>query len=342
MLFNYKWQIADGYPVKGVEKSNLKVFSTFACGGGSTMGYKLAGFDVIGANDIDPEMQKVYVENHKPKHYFLCPIGDLLTKELPEELFNLDVLDGSPPCSTFSMAGLRDKAWKIKKKFKEGQAEQVLSDLFFDFIALADRLQPKVIIAENVKGMLMGNAKAYTREVLKAFDDIGYQTQLFLLDASFMGVPQRRKRVFFICTRKDLKMPKMSLSFNEPQIIVEELEKQCKTSQGKKVSKVYYDLWRNTPLGKSLSYSHPKGSFFNSMRVHPKHVLPTIASTEAGAFIHYSNPNLLSDEMIVLGGSFPTDYNFLKVKPRYLVGMSVPPVMTAQVAYQVRKQLFKI
>lgn len=54
--FPYKWNLKDGYPAKGIEKHGLKVFSTFACGGGSSMGYKLAGYDVIGANDIDPQM----------------------------------------------------------------------------------------------------------------------------------------------------------------------------------------------------------------------------------------------------------------------------------------------
>ena len=114
-MFNYKWQLKDGYPAPGVEKHGLKVYSTFACGGGSTMGYKLAGYDVIGANDIDPQMAKVYKENHHPKFYDLCPIGDLLNKELPEEYYNLDILDGSPPCSTFSMAGQREKSWKKRQ-----------------------------------------------------------------------------------------------------------------------------------------------------------------------------------------------------------------------------------
>jgi DNA (cytosine-5)-methyltransferase 1 len=134
--FPLKWNIKDGFPAKGIDSHKLKVFSTFACGGGSSFGYKLAGFDVIGANDIDPKIAKVYKENHYPKYYFLCPIRDLLEKNLPKELFNIDILDGSPPCSTFSMAGSREKAFKKEKVFREGQAKQVLSDLFFDFICL--------------------------------------------------------------------------------------------------------------------------------------------------------------------------------------------------------------
>ena len=149
--------------------------STFACGGGSSMGYKRAGCSIVAANDIDPEMAWHYKRNLNPPLYYLCPIRDLLTADLPDELFALDILDGSPPCSTFSMAGSREKAWGKEKHFREGQAKQVLSDLFFDYLDLAERLKPKVVIAENVKGMLIGNAKGYTKLVMARFKEIGYR-----------------------------------------------------------------------------------------------------------------------------------------------------------------------
>lgn len=168
--FSYRWNLKDGYPQKDVDNHKHKVYTTFSCGGGSSMGYKLAGFDVIGANDIDPQMCKVYVKNHNPKFYDLCPISALLEMDLPKEYYDLDILDGSPPCSTFSIAGSREKVWKKDKVFREGQAKQVLSDLFFDWIALVKRLKPKVAIAENVKGMLMGNAKSYTKRILEEPD----------------------------------------------------------------------------------------------------------------------------------------------------------------------------
>ena len=68
---DWKWTMANDYPK---EKNGLKVFSCFACGGGSTMGYKLAGCDVIGCCEIDPKMNEVYVKNHNPKHNFLMDI----------------------------------------------------------------------------------------------------------------------------------------------------------------------------------------------------------------------------------------------------------------------------
>lgn len=90
--FPYNWKLAEA----NFTKDKGKVFSCFACGGGSTMGYKLAGFDVIGCNEIDPKVNQVYVTNHAPRFNFLGDIRELRERELPPELYNLDILDGSP------------------------------------------------------------------------------------------------------------------------------------------------------------------------------------------------------------------------------------------------------
>lgn len=178
--FDYHWTLKDA----NFTKDKGTVFSCFACGGGSSMGYKLAGFDVIGCNEIDHRMMYAYCQNHNPRFPFLEPIQTFKEKQdLPPELFNLDILDGSPPCSTFSMAGSREDAWGKMKHFREGQAEQVLDTLFFDFIDLAKRLQPKVVVAENVKGLLLGEAKDYVRRIVEAFEEAGYYCQFWLLDA---------------------------------------------------------------------------------------------------------------------------------------------------------------
>lgn len=118
--FPYKWTLKDAVFTK--DKGN--VFSCFACGGGSTMGYKLAGFNVLGCNEIDPKMMEAYKTNHNPKYAYLDPIQTFkLMTDLPQELYELDILDGSPPCSSFSMAGNREKDWGKEKKFREGQAK---------------------------------------------------------------------------------------------------------------------------------------------------------------------------------------------------------------------------
>jgi DNA (cytosine-5)-methyltransferase 1 len=342
-MYNYKWKLKDTV----FTKDKGKVFSCFACGGGSSMGYKLAGFDVIGVNEIDPRMMEVYKVNHNPKYSYLEGIQTFKDRNnLPDELFDLDILDGSPPCSSFSMAGNREKDWGKEKKFREGQSEQVLDTLFFDFIELAAKLKPKIIIAENVKGLLMGDAKKYLHKIYHEFEKAGYYTQYWLLDSSKMGVPQKRERVFFICLRKDLaapflyqqtffdQKPYLDLFFNERKIYFNEID----FGYGKKLSKVYEQWWKLTKPGYSFSTAHPKGSFFNTNKIHKNKILPTITATSGAVLSHYKYPNQISDKSLQLAGSFPLDYNFIDNKPKYLIGMSVPPVMIAQIANQVYKQ----
>ena len=200
---DWKWTFAD-YPK---EKNGLKVFSCFACGGGSTMGYKLAGCEVLGCCEIDPKMNEVYVKNHNPKYNFLMDIREfnkLPNDQIPEELFHLDILDGSPPCTTFSMAGEREESWGKKKKFREGQAEQTLDDLSFVFIETVAKLKPKCVIMENVEGLLLGEAWSYVQEIYRKFKEIGYEVGHWLLKGEQMGVPQKRHRVFFIALQNDV------------------------------------------------------------------------------------------------------------------------------------------
>lgn len=322
--FNHKWTLKDA----AFTKDKGKVFSTFACGGGSTMGYKLAGFDVIGANDIDPQMADVYKINHKPKHFYLCPIGELLEKELPAELYNLDILDGSPPCSTFSVAGDREKGWKTEKHFKEGQAKQILSDLFFDWINLVDKLKPKIAIAENVKGMLLGNAKAYTHTVLKRIEAIGYDVQLFLLNAATMGVPQKRERVFFLCRRKDLKLPPIKLNFTEKPITYGEVRENLK--EFKQCTPHELVQWRKAKEGEAV------GKFDSVLKLR----LNQPANTQTAAHRNYDTlqPRRLSDNEVKLISSFPLDYSHDGFDIHYLCGMSVPPLMVANIAAEVSSQ----
>ncbi len=151
------WKL-DDYPTPG----NLKVFGTFVCGGGSTMGYKLAGFQHLGGVEIDKKMSELYQLNHTPKYMYTEDIREFNKRnDLPKELYDLDILDGSPPCTTFSMAGKREETWGKEKLFKEGQTSQVLDELVYVYCDTIKKLKPKVAILENVPGIVAGKAKGY-------------------------------------------------------------------------------------------------------------------------------------------------------------------------------------
>lgn len=328
------WNLTD---LKNVKSNGMKVFSCFCCGGGSTMGYKLAGYEVLGGVEIDPEIANIYRANHNPKHFYRMGVGDfnqIPNEKLPKELFNLDILDGSPPCSSFSMAGSREKKWGVKKKFREGQAEQVLDDLFFDFIATAKKLNPKVVVAENVKGLIQGNARGYVKQIFKGFRDAGYFCQLFLLNSAAMGVPQKRERTFFIANRLG---KKISLYFNEPQISVLDSWQGIDTEKGKDCSKSsMVKYWRKIKPGQSMSVAHEKGSLFGQYKISPNKPVCTLTSKEYQLW-HWESPRLLSNKQILRLQTFPDDYKAINVK--YVCGMSVPPFMTQRIADQIYCQL---
>ena len=330
-------------------KTKTRCFLALLVWGGSSMGYKLAGFDVIGCNEIDHRMMYTYCQNNNPRFPFLEPIQTFKERQdLPPELFNLDILDGSPPCSTFSMAGSREDAWGKLKHFREGQAEQVLDTLFFDFIDLAKKLQPKVVVAENVKGLVLGNAKDYVRRIYQGFEDAGYYVKHFLLDAQQMGVPQRRERVFFLCLRKDIASPvlvqdglfdmtpRIEMEFNEKPILFREV---ADYSGDEVNSKVVRTLWENrqygdTNQGDANFRLYGKGSNFNQAYVYTDKICPTLASKKT-CLIHFDKPLYLGQSEVCCISSFPQDYNFAGQQPHYVCGMSVPPVMMAQVASRI-------
>lgn len=338
---NYIWNLKD---LEKISKNGYKVFSCFSCGGGSSMGYKLAGYEVIGNCEIDNKINEMYLKNFTPKHNYNMPIQEMINqKEFPEELYNLDILDGSPPCSTFSMAGQREKNWGKKKQFREGQAKQVLDDLFFDYIRLAERLNPKIIVAENVSGLIKGNAKGYVNMIIKRLNSIGYNVQLFLLNAANMGVPQRRERVFFIATRKDLNLPKIKLKFNEKPITYGEFaDTEYKQFN---VDTMYYKRWHkricsDNSVGDTIKRTeNGKISCFNASYFKLEKTPPTI--TANGQMTRYDKPGTLSSRDIKIISTFPQDYNFNGQDVQYVCGMSVPPIMMYKIAEQIKKQLLE-
>lgn len=340
---DWRWTFAD-YPK---EKNGIKVFSCFACGGGSTMGYKLAGCEVLGCVEIDPKMNTVYVKNHHPKYNFCMDLRDfnaLPDDQIPKELFGIDILDGSPPCTTFSMAGDREESWGKMKKFREGQKEQTLDDLSFVFIDTARKLKPKVIIMENVEGLILGEAWQYVQKIYAELNDAGYFVHHWLLKGEYMGVPQTRHRVFFVAVHKDLKIDPswLDMSFNYAPIpfgIVKE-------GIGQEVNKDT-EMWKwlsqIKPTDKRLADAVVRAGIpeklFNNKVLQDGYVAQTIGS--AADFFRGEEKTFVSYEDIRNIQTFPADYDFDNYSMRnvkYLCGMSVPPVMMKRVVTRLIEQ----
>lgn len=340
---NYNWSLNHYPPFNG-----LKVFGTFICGGGSTMGYKLAGFNHLGGVEIDPKMMNVYKVNHKPKYAYLEDIRNFLERnDLPEELFNLDILDGSPPCTTFSMAGLREKTWGKEKQFREGQKKQRLDDLVFVQCDLIDKLKPKVAIIENVPGIVAGKAKGYAIGIVDRLHESGYDVQVFSLNSATMGVPQSRDRIFFVARRRDLNLPSLKFIFHNSPIPFKNIVDANSTT--------HKPLWPSIEVRlpfvefgeQNLKFADAKyrnkdtqNAFFSTSILYDDSVPGTL--TSAGTSIYWNEKRNLNATEYRRMSSFPIDFDFCGMDARYVCGMSVPPLMTYAISKQIAEQLFNV
>lgn len=333
----HAWNLTD---LAAVPKNGLRCMSTFSCGGGSSMGYKRAGYDVVLANDIDAEMAWHYKTNLHPRDHILCPIKDLAPK-LPADVFGIDLLDGSPPCSSFSTAGNREKDWGKKKHFREGQAEQVLDDLFFDFINLAEVVRPRALIAENVTGLMKGNAKGYLTMIFARLRAIGYRPQMFLIDASRCGVPQKRERVFVCAQRDDQKSRSLKITSSTPRVSVADATSDLVATKEEIDEAAFtpmdHRFWRLTAPGKSYA-SACDGSRFSHVRLNQNVPSPTLTAHH-DSMKHWSIPRRLTLGEWKRIGTFPDDYATKSLRVgKYIIGMSVPPKMAEVVGAAVRDQ----
>lgn len=334
--YPWRWRLSD---VPEPDPEAPTVFSTFACGGGSSMGYKRAGFRVLGNCEIDPKIAAVYKANLHPPVSYVEDIRDFVKRDdLPEALYQLDVLDGSPPCSTFSLAGDREKAWGKEKMFAEGQKKQMLDDLFFVFLEAVAKLRPKVFVAENVSGLLMGNARGYVKQIVGDAKSLGYDVQLFKLNAASMGVPQNRERVFFVANRCGY--PKLSLRFCEEPIPFGDV----RSKHGKRFANddsLYKELLKHRiATDRSIAdiklRVEGKYSGMCNRLFHDDKVADTV--TASGCKFRMCDGLWLSDEDIRNVSSFPQDYDFCGRSVQFICGMSVPPSMMANVAHEIKVQ----
>ncbi len=168
----------------------MKVVSFFAGAGGLDLGFEKAGFDVVWANEYDKEIWETYEKNHKNTVLDRRSIVDIPSSDVPD----CDGIIGGPPCQSWSEAGS-----------KKGIADK-RGQLFYEFMRILADKKPKFFLAENVSGMLLPAHKEALANIKQMFQDIGYTLSFQLLNVSDFGIPQDRKRVFFVGYRNDLKI----------------------------------------------------------------------------------------------------------------------------------------
>lgn len=193
------------------QSSDRKLFnyiSFFAGGGGSSSGYKLAGGDCLFVNEFQQVAVDTYLANWPDTPHHICgDIKDVTGTQIMEmtglKPGELDILDGSPPCPPFSMSGTKQEGWG-KEKTAYGVKQKNIEDLTFEQIRIANEMQPRVIICENVKGLTMDYAREHMTRMVNEFEQCGYSTVWKVLKGNHYGVPQKRERVFIVSVRNDV------------------------------------------------------------------------------------------------------------------------------------------
>jgi len=363
------------------KKALFNVLSTFAGGGGSSTGYRLAGAKILAINEFVPEAQNTYRENYPDTLIIPGDIKKLSGKDFLEKVNlkpgELDLLDGSPPCSAFSMAGsvshgkgnTHADAFGKKKKYSDIEGVENVEDLFFEFLRVAEEIKPKVIIGENVEGLTMGEAKEYFHKIQNRFEDIGYLVVADVLNSSYYGVPQARKRTFFIAVREDV-AEKVGINFmtmyqlypekNNEQTLLGEAINDVVNEDQEEINLLLEKLSIETAVGKTLHKMpldpdkvltgmdyHDKGHHFNLKRCSLRKPSPTITAMGnfpgvAGTCHPLENRKFTIKELKRIM-SLPEDFKLTGKHQQQSerIGRMVPPLMMKALAESVYNKVLK-
>lgn len=336
--------------------NGFTAISTFSGCGGSCLGLEMAGFDIRVACEFIESARETYAANHKGVPIDGRDIRTISGKDLLEvagvNRFEIDLLEGSPPCSPFSTAGKRHKHWGQTNTYSD--SEQRSDDLFFEFARLIDEIRPKVFIAENVKGLVTGSAKGYFKMILGRLRDLGYRVETRLLDASLLGVPQKRQRIIFIGTRNDLGIkPVFPKPFGYTYTMYDALGKHLRVPDtagsvdpetGCNISLETYKIGE---AYRSLAIGEHHKKYFQLFRPDPNKPVPTIVASignQGSANIkHPFEFRCFTLQELRRLCSFPDDFalhgTFIQRAER--LGRAVPPLMMKAIAETVRDEILK-
>ncbi|GAB3935321.1 DNA cytosine methyltransferase [Larkinella terrae] len=326
-----------------------QVISTFSGIGGSSQGYKQAGLKVLASVEFLDYQAANYRLNHPGTKVYQSDIRTLeplaILAELGLRPGDLDVLDGSPPCSSFSTNGIVADGWGKVKQY--GNREQRTDDLFFEYIRFLEAMQPKTFVAENVSGLIKGVSKGYFNQFFEAFESAGYKVSAKLLNAANYEVPQIRQRIIFVGVRCDLGLnPVFPQPFGKIITASEAIRAyQIDKSEDVSISDLQREYWNMTQPGQSMEDANfrktGRKGWFSKMKLHPLRPANTITAHAGDDLFHWKEPrHFYTDELKALQ-SFPNDYRLegSRIRCTEGVGRSVPPKMMEAIARTLAREV---
>jgi len=175
--------------------TTFTVISTFSGGGGSSLGYTLAGGKILLAVEWDDNAVATYRANFPSTDVYHGDIAQLSVEKIMQRTGirpgELDILDGSPPCQGFSTQGKR-------------QIGDPRNQLFREYCRILRGLQPRMLVMENVSGMVKGKMRLLFADILRELKSCGYDVKAKLLNSMYYNVPQSRQRMIFVGVRNEM------------------------------------------------------------------------------------------------------------------------------------------
>ena len=325
------------------EKKAPTVISLFAGGGGSSLGYSMAGFKELLAVEWNDNAVETFKSNFPDIPIYHGDITGLSTEHVLEmtkiKKGELDILDGSPPCQGFSTAGKRDFTDTRNQLFKE-------------YARLLKDLKPKVFIMENVSGMVKGVMRLIFVDILKELKDCGYKVSARLLNTMYFNVPQSRQRIIFIGIRKDLEIqPAFPTGESRPISVREALaninnqEAELNFVNRIKTSTIFPRIEKMIE-GSNYADYNPTGSGFTLSRIRGNKPCPTIQKTlyhpsSSDGLIHFEENRKLTITEIKRLQSFPDDMHMHGTfqEKWAVIGNSVPPLFMRSIALHIKNNI---
>jgi DNA (cytosine-5)-methyltransferase 1 len=340
------YQVPSMESIRAMPWNGFSAISTFSGGGGSSTGYRMAGFRILWASEFIDAARDTYRANMAP-HTVLdgrdirqVKGSDILDaiKMQPGEL---DLFDGSPPCASFSTAGKRESGWGKVKKYSD--KEQRTDDLFFEFVRLIREVKPKTFVAENVSGLVKGTAKGYFLEILKALKESGYRVTCKVLDAKWLGVPQSRQRTIFVGVREDLQVepshPKpLPYYYTVKDALLNNAQVEAETDISRYCTGAEWD---------NLKEGEQSQKYFSLVRVERNKPCPTICASHGSASIasvtHPTEKRKFSIAELKRICGFPDDYVLTGTYAQQWerLGRAVPPVMMYHIAKTIQLEILE-
>jgi DNA (cytosine-5)-methyltransferase 1 len=301
--------------------------SLFAGCGGSSLGYRLAGFRELLAVEWDAKAVATFKSNFPEVPVHHGDIAQLTGAECMRlagvRVTELDLLDGSPPCQGFSMSGKREMG-------------DERNTLFLEYARLLREMRPKAFVFENVPGLIKGPMKRIYLEIVEELRGCGYRVRGELLNAMHYGVPQARERVIVIGVRDDLEIePSFPKPATRPISVREALQGLSDIGHTRPLTPLQVERWHETKRG-----GH-HAERFSTVRLKWDKVAPTILKCDgSGGFFHPDEPRKLGANQLKRLASFPDSFQFASREEAVeRIGNSVPPKLMEAIARHVRKEV---